>query len=121
LLVVALVSGNRDNAGKCGSWACNLNNAGDANINKGVIGKMKMFKSESGAMPLPIDDESSPTTVYVNENVVESERTDEMTGEISTVYRYDVRLYSREEWEKLQMANRIIDLECALIDAEGEI
>lgn len=82
---------------------------------------MKMFKSESGAMPLPIDDTSSPTTVYVNENVVESERTDEMTGEISTVYRYDVRLYSREEWEKLQMANRIIDLECALIDAEGEI
>ena len=33
---------------------------------------MKMFKSESGAMPLPIDDTSSPTTVYVNENVVES-------------------------------------------------
>lgn len=82
---------------------------------------MKMFKSESGVMPLPIDDESSPTTVYVNENVVESERTDEMTGEISTVYRYDVRLYSREEWEKLQMANRIIDLECALIDAESGV
>jgi len=82
---------------------------------------MKMFKSESGAMPLPIDDKSSPTTVYVNENVVESERIDEMTGEISTVYRYDVRLYSREEWEKLQMAKRIIDLECALIDAESGV
>lgn len=82
---------------------------------------MKMFKSESGAMPLPIDDTSSPTTVYVNENVVESERIDEMTGEISTVYRYDVRLYSREEWEKLQMAKRIIDLECALIDAESGV
>ena len=82
---------------------------------------MKMFKSESGAMPLPIDDTSSPTTVYVNENVVESERIDEMTGEISTVYRYDVRLYSREEWEKLQMAKRIIDLECALSDAESGV
>jgi hypothetical protein len=82
---------------------------------------MKMFKSESGAIPIPIDDTSSPTTVYVNENVVESEQTDGMTGEISTVYRYDVRLYSREEWEKLQMAKRIIDLECALIDAESGV
>ena len=82
---------------------------------------MKMLKSESGIMPLPIDETSSPTTVYVNENVVETERTDEMTGETSTVYRYDVRLYSREEWEMLQMANRIIDLECALVYAESEI
>ena len=82
---------------------------------------MQLLKSESGTMPLPIDNTSSPTTIYVNENVVESERIDEMTGEKSTVYRYDVRLYSRDEWEKLQMANRIIDLECALIDAESEI
>ena len=41
---------------------------------------MKTFKSESGTMPLPIDDTGSPTTVYVNENVVGSERTDEETG-----------------------------------------
>lgn len=72
-------------------------------------------------MPMCIDDVSSPTTVYVNENVIESEKTDAMTGESSAIYRYDVRMYSRDEWEKLQMANRIIDLECALIDAEGEI
>ena len=82
---------------------------------------VQILKSESSSIPLPVDDTSSPTTVYVNENVVESERTDETTGETSTVYRYDVRLYSRDEWEKLQMANRIIDLECALIDAESEI
>ena len=81
---------------------------------------MKTFKSESGIMPQAIDDTSSPTTVYVNENVTEVERTDEMTGETSTVYRYDVRLYSREEWERLQMAKRIIDLEIALIGAESE-
>lgn len=82
---------------------------------------MKIVQSESRERPVKIDDTSSPTTVYVNENVVESERIDEMTGATSTVYRYDVRLYSREEWEKLQMAKRIIDLECALIDAESEI
>ena len=81
---------------------------------------MKTFKSESGTMPLPIDDTSSPTTVYVNENVTEVERTDEMTAETTTVYQYDVRLFSREEWEKLQMAKRIIDLEIALIGAESE-
>ena len=81
---------------------------------------MKTFKSESGTMPLPIDDTSSPTTIYVNENVAEVERTDEMTGETTTAYQYDVRLFSREEWEKLQMAKRIIDLEIALIGAESE-
>ena len=82
---------------------------------------MKIVQSESRERPVEVDETSSPTTVYVNENVVESERIDEMTGKISTVYRYDVRLYSRDEWERLQMANRIIDLECALIDAESDI
>ena len=77
---------------------------------------MKTFKSESGTMPLPIDDISSPTTVYVNENVTEVERTDEMTGETTTVYQYDVRLFSREEWEKLQMADLITDLQVQILE-----
>ena len=80
---------------------------------------MKTFKSESGTMPLPIDDISSPTTVYVNENVVESERTDEETGESTTVYQYDVRLFSREEWEKLQMADLITDLQVQILEMGG--
>ena len=80
---------------------------------------MKTFKSESGIMPLPIDDTSSPTTVYVNENVVESERTDEETGETTTVYQYDVRLFSREEWEKLQMADLITDLQVQILEMGG--
>ena len=82
---------------------------------------MKIVQSESRERPIGVDEISSPTTVYVNENVVESTRSDETTGEILTVYRYRVRLYSREEWEKLQMAKRIIDLECALIDAESGV
>ena len=80
---------------------------------------MKTFKSESGTMPLPIDDTSSPTTVYVNENVTEVERTDEMTGETTTVYQYDVRLFSREEWEKLQMADLITDLQVQILEMGG--
>ena len=80
---------------------------------------MKSFKSESGTMPLPIDDTSSPTTVYINENVTEVERTDEETGETSTVYRYDVRLFSREEWEKLQMADLITDLQVQILEMGG--
>ena len=80
---------------------------------------MKTFKSESGTMPLPIDDTSSPTTVYVNENVVESERTDEETGETTTVYQYDVRLFSREEWERLQMADLITDLQVQILEMGG--
>ena len=77
---------------------------------------MKTFKSESGTMPLPIDDISSPTTVYVNENVTEVERTDEMTGETNTVYQYDVRLFTREEWERLQMADLITDLQVQILE-----
>ena len=80
---------------------------------------MKTFKSESGTMPLPIDDISSPTTVYVNENVVEVERTDEETGETTTVYQYDVRLFSREEWEKLQTADLIVDLQVQILELGG--
>ena len=80
---------------------------------------MKTFKSESGIMPLPIDDTSSPTTVYVNENVTEVERTDEMTGETITVYQYDVRLFSREEWEKLQTADLIVDLQVQILEMGG--
>ena len=80
---------------------------------------MKTFKSESGTMPLPIDDISSPTTVYVNENVTEVERTDEMTGETTTVYQYDVRLFSREEWEKLQTADLIVDLQVQILEMGG--
>ena len=80
---------------------------------------MKTFKSESGTMPLPIDDISSPTTVYVNENVVEVERTDEMTGETTTVYQYDVRLFSREEWEKLQIIDSLVDLQVQILEMEA--
>ena len=80
---------------------------------------MKTFKSESGTMPLPIDDTSSPTTVYVNENVTEVERTDEMTGETTTVYQYDVRLFSREEWEKLQIIDSLVDLQVQILEMGG--
>ena len=77
---------------------------------------MKTFKSESGTMPLPIDDTSSPTTVYVNENVVEVERPDEMTGGTTTFYQYDVRLFSREEWEKLQIIDSLVDLQVQILE-----
>ena len=80
---------------------------------------MKTFKSESGTMPLPIDDTSSPTTVYVNENVTEVERTDEETGGTTTVYQYDVRLFTREEWEKLQIIDSLVDLQVQILEMEA--
>ena len=80
---------------------------------------MKTFKAESGTMPLPIDDTSSPTTVYVNENVIEVERTDEEMGETTTVYQYDVRLFSREEWEKLQIIDSLVDLQVQILEMEA--
>lgn len=69
---------------------------------------MKLYRSESGARPEPLDVESSPTTVYVNENVQEIRREEE------TLYAYDVREFERGEWEDLQTAQYILELEMEL-------
>lgn len=82
---------------------------------------MKTVTSESTARPIEIDETSSPTTVYIRESIEESTRVDAMTGAENTIYRYTEKQFTRREWQELQMAKRIIDLECALIDAESGV
>lgn len=42
--------------------------------------------------------ESCPTSVYHNENIVETDVEDAMTGETVTMYEYDVTEYTNKEY-----------------------
>lgn len=75
---------------------------------------MKLYKSESAVRPFDIDAESSPTTVYVNQNIQEIQRADEMTGETQTIFTYDVREFTKQEYSDLITAEYILDLEMQL-------
>ncbi len=71
---------------------------------------MKTYRSESTEQPLPVDETTSPTTVYARENIQEETRTDDQENE-STWYTYDETQYTKEEWQKLQQEQRINALE----------
>lgn len=75
---------------------------------------MKIYSSESTTRPLTIDDVSSPTTVYVNEDIREVTRSDEITGETNIGYVYKVREFSRKEYEDLKTSEYILELEMEL-------
>ena len=76
---------------------------------------MKIRKSESSTMPDEIDENSSNTTVYVRENIQEIERTDD-DGNIKTVYTYDEKQFSKDEWEMEVLKRKNSELE-TLINA----
>ena len=71
---------------------------------------MKIRKSESSTMPDEIDENSSNTTVYVRENIQEIERTDD-DGNIKTVYTYDEKQFSKDEWEMEVLKRKNSELE----------
>lgn len=81
---------------------------------------MKIVQSESRERPVEIDETSSPTTVYVRENIAEITKTDEMSGAESVVYQYLEKQFTRPEWESLRIAKYVIDLEfkLAIVDSE---
>jgi len=61
-------------------------------------------------MPDEIDENSSNTTVYVRENIQEIERTDD-DGNIKTVYTYDEKQFSKDEWEMEVLKRKNSELE----------
>jgi hypothetical protein len=80
---------------------------------------MKIVQSESGEVPLEVDETSSPSTVYVRENIEPFTREDEMGGSVAG-YRYLEKQYDRQEWEDLQIAKYVIDLEFRLVLLETQ-
>lgn len=75
---------------------------------------MKTYYSESVTAPVPIDEASSPTTVYVNTDVQELKRDEE--GKLVTYYRYLVEQYTRHEWELKQRDDVMDELITSLVD-----
>ena len=84
---------------------------------------MKTVTSESTARPIEIDETSSPTTVYIRESIEESTRVDAMTGAENAIYRYTEKQFTRREWQELQVAKYVVDLEfkLAMLETQGGI
>lgn len=80
---------------------------------------MKIVQSESGEVPLEVDETSSPTTVYVRENIEPFTREDEMGGSVAG-YRYLEKQYDRQEWQDVQVARYVLDLEYRLVLLETQ-
>lgn len=71
---------------------------------------MKQIRSESPSFPLELDTVSSETTVFIRENILAEKRTG-MDGVITTMYVYDEKQYSREEYGELIAAQNRADID----------
>lgn len=73
--------------------------------------KLNYVKSSSTVKPDLIDTTSSKTTVYIRQNIVENQRTDEMSGETSTFYEYQEAKLTKEEYQEYLKELEIIDIQ----------
>lgn len=73
--------------------------------------KLNYVKSSSSVKPDLIDTTSSKTTVYIRQNIVENQRTDEISGETSTFYEYQEAKLTKEEYQEYLKELEIIDIQ----------
>ena len=73
--------------------------------------KLNYVKSSSSVKPDLIDTTSSKTTVYIRQNIVENQRTDDMSGETSTFYEYQEAKLTKEEYQEYLKELEIIDIQ----------
>ena len=73
--------------------------------------KLNFIKSQSSVKPDLVDTTSSKTTVYIRQNIVENQRTDEMSGETSTFYEYQEAKLTKEEYQEYLKELEIIDIQ----------
>ena len=73
--------------------------------------KLNYVKSSSSVKPDLIDTTSSKTTVYIRQNIVANQRTDEMSGETSTFYEYQEAKLTKEEYREYLKELEIIDIQ----------
>lgn len=71
---------------------------------------MTWHKSESDVYPVLIDTESSPTTVYIRQNVEEETRHNEQSGD-RTVFVYDEATMTKLEYESYLREKNQADIE----------
>ena len=73
--------------------------------------KLNYIKSQSSVKPDLIDTTSSKTTVYLRQNIVESTKADEMSGEETVFYEYDEAKLTKEEYQEYLKELEIIDIQ----------
>ena len=73
--------------------------------------KLNFIKSQSSVKPDLIDTTSSKVVVYLRQNIVENQRTDEMSGETTTFYEYDEAKLTKEEYQEYLKELEIIDIQ----------
>ena len=73
--------------------------------------KLNYVKSSWSVKPDLVDTTSSKTTVYIRQNIVENQRTDEMSGETSTFYEYQEAKLTKAEYHEYLKELEIIDIQ----------
>ena len=73
--------------------------------------KLNYVKSQSSVKPDLVDTTSSKTTVYIRQNIVENQRTDEMSGKETVFYEYEEAKLTKAEYQEYLKELEIIDIQ----------
>ena len=71
---------------------------------------LNYVKSQSSIKPELIDTTSSKTTVYIRQNIVEVEKTNERSGEETVFYEYEEAKLTKAEYQEYLKELEIIDI-----------
>ena len=72
---------------------------------------LNYVKSQSSVKPELIDTTSSKTTVYVRQNIVEVEKTNESDNTSTTFYEYEEAKLTKKEYDQYLKELSIIDIQ----------
>ena len=73
--------------------------------------KLNYVKSSSAVKPDLIDTTSSKTTVYIRQNIVEVEKTNESDNTSTTFYEYEEAKLTKQEYQEYLKELSIIDIQ----------
>ena len=72
---------------------------------------LNYVKSQSSVKPDLIDTTSSKTTVYIRQNIVEVEKTNESNNTSTTFYEYEEAKLTKKEYDQYLKELSIIDIQ----------
>ena len=72
---------------------------------------LNYVKSQSSVKPELIDTTSSKTTVYIRQNIVEVEKTNESDNTSTTFYEYEEAKLTKQEYQEYLTELSIIDIQ----------
>ena len=72
---------------------------------------LNYVKSQSSVKPELIDTTSSKTTVYIRQNIVEVEKTNENDNTSTTFYEYEEAKLTKQEYDQYVKELSIIDIQ----------